>query len=141
MTELANARKAHLATEVPADHAEAGRAAIHLVDLLDVLDLANARFPFPEKAGLVREWILAFRRWGGLVLIDLELVMRGDLGRQHLGREIERHARFCFRLILREPFFHQLSELRITAFQVADRVGFEREKAAITEGFDRRGAR
>ncbi len=142
VTELPNPRQAHLAAEVAADHAKAGRAAIHLVDLLDVFDLADALFSLPEKAVLVREWILALGGFGrGRGLVHADLVVRCDFGRQHLGREIERHARFRFGLVLREPFLHQPAEFRVTAFQVAHRVRFEREEAAIAEGFDRSGAR
>ena len=39
VTQLPNAREADLAAEVPADHPQAGRAAVHFIDLLDVLDL------------------------------------------------------------------------------------------------------
>ena len=69
------------------------------------------------------------------------LVVRRDFGRQHLGREIERHARFRFGLVLREPLLHQLAEFRIAAFQVADRFRFEGEQAAVAERLDRRRAR
>ena len=37
-----------------ADHAKTGRAAIHLIDLLDMIDLADPLF-LPEKAALVGE--------------------------------------------------------------------------------------
>ena len=73
-------------------------------------------FRFRKEPGLVRERIFASSRLGAaLVVVDLELVVRGDFGRQHFGREIERHARFRFRLVLREPFLHQLAEFGIAA--------------------------
>ncbi len=75
------------------------------------------------------------------LLVDANLVVGRDFGREHLGREIERHARFRFGLVLREPFLHQLPKFRIAALQIADRFRFEREQAAVTEGLDRRGAR
>ena len=128
---------------MPADHAETRGATIHLVDLLDVIDSPDPLFPFPEKAALVGERIVAvdrLARRGVAFVVDADLVVRRDFGRQHLGREIERHARFRFGLVLREPFLHQLAEFRVAAFQVANRVGFEREQAAIAERLDRGGA-
>ena len=65
--------------------------------------------PFPKKAALLREWIFAVDRlvrWGGGLIVDANLVVGRDFGREHLGRKIERHARFRFGLVLREPFLH-----------------------------------
>ena len=42
MTKLADAREANLAPEVAANHAQTGRAAVHLIDLRDVLEFADA---------------------------------------------------------------------------------------------------
>ena len=100
-------------------------------------------FAFPEKTVLLREWrIFVFRgQRRRVIFVERDLVVRCDFGRQHLGREIERHARFRFRLVLRETFFHQFAEFRDSAFQIADRSWFEREQAAVAECFDRCGAR
>ena len=65
-------------------------------------------------------------------VVDANLVVCRDFGREHLGRKIERHARFRFGLVLREPFLHQLPKFRIAAFQVADRFRFEGEQAAVS---------
>ena len=95
----------------------------------------DALFPFPEKAALLRKWIFAvdrLARRGVAFVVDANLVVRRDFGREHLGREIERHARFRFGLVLREPLLHQLAEFRIAAFQVADRFRFEGEQAAVS---------
>ncbi len=143
VAELANPRKTDFATKVTADHAETRGAAIHLVDLLDVFDPPDALFPFPKKAALLREWIFAvdrLARRGVALVVDANLVVRRDFGREHLGRKIERHACFRFGLVLREPLLHQLPKFRIAAFQVANRFRFEGEQAAVSEGLDRRGA-
>ena len=69
----------------------------------------DALFPFPEKAALLREWIFAVDRlvcWGGGLVVDANLVVDRDFGREHFSRKIERHARFRFGLVLREPFLH-----------------------------------
>ena len=68
----------------------------------------NARLAFPEKTVLVRERIFAFGGFGAAWLLSssADLVVRCGLGRQHLRREIEWHARFRFRLVLGETFFH-----------------------------------
>jgi len=39
--------------------------------------------------------------------------------------EIKRHARFRFGLVLRETFFHQLAELRVAVFRIADVSGVD----------------
>ena len=121
MAELANAGQADLPAEVPADHPEAGRPAIHLVDLLDVLDLPDAALAFPEEPVLIGEWIRpvpSAAAPSGRV-IDCHFVVHAGLGRQRFGREIERHARFGLGLILRQPFLQQLAEFREILLQVA----------------------
>ena len=46
VTKLPDPGETDLSTEMAADHPQAGRAAIHLVDLLDVLESADAHFAF-----------------------------------------------------------------------------------------------
>ena len=75
-----------------------------------------------------------------MIFIERDLVVRCRLRRQHLGREIEWHARFGFRLVLRETFFDKFAEFREAFFQIADRRWFEREQATVAECFDRCGA-
>ena len=141
VAKLPDAREADLAPEVPADHAEAGRAAIHLVDLPDVLEASDARLCVcgrsPARRRRARRCRPARRR---LVAVQRDLVVRGSFGRQQFRREIERHPRFRLRLILREPFLEQLLEFRIMPLQVDDRLRVEREQPAIGKRLDRGGA-
>ena len=91
--ELADARQAHRAAEVPAHHGEAGGAAIHLVDLPDVREAPDAALALDEASGLgerlprdasVR---LRPRRAGP----DRPSSWTARLGRQDLVREVGRH--------------------------------------------------
>ena len=48
VTELSNPSQTHLAPKMPADHSQTGGATIHLVDLHDMIDFAQALRPFSE---------------------------------------------------------------------------------------------
>ena len=103
MTELANSRKGNFASEMPTDHAEAGRAAIHFVDLSDMLEFADSAL-LPEVSFFIRE-----RRFGigflhrGL-FVERDLVVPSSFGRQKFLRKIEWNARRRFRLVLSKTF-------------------------------------
>ena len=72
-----------------ADHAETRRAAIHFIDLLDVLKLADAFFLFTEMPLFISERGLRVLRFRDRELsIERDLVMRGGLGRYQLFAEI-----------------------------------------------------
>ena len=142
MTKLANPREADLATEMPTDHSETRRAAIHLVDLFDVLKTANPFLALAEKTVLGKRRIFVFRFCRCSVLgIECDLVVRCRFRRQHFRRKIKRNARFGFRLVLRETFLHQPRKLRETLLQFAHGFRFEREQSAIAECFNRCGTR
>src|SRR5207237_3886285 len=55
VTELANPRQTYLAPEIAADHPEACRAAVHLVDLQNMIDFADALAAFAKQPALVLE--------------------------------------------------------------------------------------
>src|ERR1041385_5129661 len=55
VTQLPNPCQAYLATKVPADHAQTGGTAIHLIDLHDVIDFSEALAVFAEQTSLVGE--------------------------------------------------------------------------------------
>ena len=117
MAELTNAREADLSPVVPANHSQTGRATIHLIDLLDVLEPADPFLAFAEKSLFVRKRfraVFALRR--RLLAIERDLVMRRGFGRKIFHRKIKRNARFRFCLILREPFCQQIVEFRKLPF-------------------------
>ena len=59
-----------------ADHSEAGRTAIHLIDLHDVVDFADALAAFSEEAVLVSERLFFLVRLGRrLFTVQLHFVM------------------------------------------------------------------
>src|SRR5207302_8049670 len=53
VTKLPDARKTDLAPEVAANHAQTGRAAVHFIELRDVLEFADAPLLFPEMSLVV----------------------------------------------------------------------------------------
>ena len=105
VTKLPDPCQAYLAAEIPANHSETGRAAIHLVDLLDVVDLADALAAFSEtvrahpRTGSSSSSVSARR----LLAIELHFVLHLRFRRQQFGREIKRNTRFRFGLVKREP--------------------------------------
>ena len=94
--QLADARQAHLATPVPADHRQGGGAAVHLVQLADEGKPANTPVALDEVSRRRREGL--GRLGGGLLLVaDLDLaradlLLDADVGRQHLLGEVEGDA-------------------------------------------------
>ena len=88
MTELTNTRETDLASKMPANHTETGRAAIHLIDLLNEFELPDAFFLLPKMPFFVGKWRLrAFR------FLDRELAIQRDFvvgqsfsGNQFLGK-------------------------------------------------------
>ena len=143
MTELANPREAHFAAEVPANHSQARGAAIHLVDLLRCARNAGFVFSFcgKDRFSSANGSSLSSLSAARLLPVQRDFVVRRRFRGQHFRREIERNARFRFRLILRQPFLQQLSEFRETLLQIADRVRIEREQSAVGECFDRSRSR
>ena len=117
MTKLTNARQADLSPVVPANHSQTGRAAIHLVYLLNVLEAADPFLALAEESLFVCKWfraVLAFGR--GLLFVERDLVMHRGFGRKIFDRKIKRDARFRLGLILREPFRQQIFEFRKLPF-------------------------
>ena len=53
VTKLPDTRETDLAPEVAANHAQTGRAAVHFIDLRDVLEFADAALLFPEMSLVV----------------------------------------------------------------------------------------
>jgi hypothetical protein len=98
VAKLANTGKTHLATEVPANHCQAGRTTVHLVDLLHVRYAADS----PLVAGTEPAFLGV--RGLGLLLIDRNLVLHPCFCRKQLFRKIKRHTRHHVGLILRETF-------------------------------------
>jgi len=48
-----------------ADHSETGRAAIHFVNLCDMLDFTDAFAPLAKVPVFIRKWILFPSAWAG----------------------------------------------------------------------------
>src|SRR5205809_2444529 len=138
VTKLSDARETNLAPEVAADHAQTRGAAVHFVDLRDVIEFADAALFFPEMSLVVGK-----RRLRALLFFDREFPIERDfVVRQRFGRnqflgEIEGNARFGFSFVLRQPFLQQLAEFGIALFQTADGIRIEREKITIRICFDR----
>src|SRR4026209_2628429 len=100
MTELSNPRQAYLATKVSADHSEAGGAAIHLVDLHDMIDLSDAFAVLTEQASLVGERLfLAIGLLQRLLAVELHFVVYLYFCREQFTRVVERNTGLCFCLI------------------------------------------
>src|SRR5262245_62141365 len=106
VTELSNPCKTYLAPKVSADHSEAGSSAIHLVDLHDVIDLAEAFTAFAEQASLFGErlfLVIDFLRDVGvltrLLAVELHFIVHLCFSREQFGREIEWNTRFGLCLI------------------------------------------
>src|SRR5262249_49787716 len=120
VTKLTDARQADLSPVVPANHSQTGRAAIHLIYLLNVLEAADPFLPLAEKSLFVCKWFravlafLALRR--GLLFVERDLVMHRGFSRKIFDRKIKRDARFSLGLILREPFRQQIFEFRELPF-------------------------
>jgi len=90
---------------MPANHSQTGRAAIHLVDLLNVLDLADALRSFSEITVLILErFFFVFALNQLLFAVELGLVRAAGFGRKKFLTEVERNAGFSFRLINSKPF-------------------------------------
>jgi hypothetical protein len=90
VTELPDAREADLAPEVAANHAQTGRAAVHFIDLRDVLEFADAALLFPEMSlvvgkGRLRVLLFLDREFP----IERDFVVRQRFGRNQFLREIE----------------------------------------------------
>jgi hypothetical protein len=95
---------------VSADHSEASRPAIHLVDLHDVIDLAETFAALSEQASLVGERLflaievlrdLGVLSW--LLAVELHFIVHLCFSREQFGREIEWDTRFGLRLIAGQP--------------------------------------
>ena len=100
MTELSNPCQAYLATKVSADHSEAGRTAIHLVDLHDMIDLSEAFAALAEQTSLVGERLfLTIGLLRGLLAVELHFIVYLCFGREQFRRKIERNTRLGFCLI------------------------------------------
>src|SRR5437899_5286263 len=124
---------------MPADHSETGSTAIHLVDLHDVVDFADALATFAEQALLVSERLFLLLGFGRrLLTVQLYFVVNLSLRRKQLGREIKWDARFCFCLVKCQPLAQQFIELRKPASQILHRLRFKREQLAIRERLYRR---
>jgi hypothetical protein len=90
---------------MPANHSQTGRATVHLIDLRDVLEFADAFFLFAEMPLFINEGrsLIALSR--RLFAIERRFVMHPRFRRNQLLGKIERNARLRFRLILRQPLF------------------------------------
>src|SRR6266478_6252227 len=138
VTKLSDARETNLAPEVAANHAQTRGAAVHFIDLRDVLEFADAALLFPEMSLVVGK-----RRLCALLFFDRELPIERDfVVRQRFRRnqflgEIEGNTRFGFHFVLRQPFFQQLAEFGIALLQTAHGIRIERENITIRICFDR----
>src|SRR5205823_10247409 len=138
VTKLSDARETNLAPEVAANHAQTRGAAVHFIDLRDVLEFADAAFLFPEMSLVVGK-----RRLCALLFFDRELpierdfVVRQRFRRNQFLAEIEGNTRFGFHFVLRQPFFQQLAEFGIALLQTPHGIRIERENITIRICFDR----
>src|SRR5262245_25430720 len=87
MTKLSNPWQTHLASEMPANHCQTGCTAVHLVDLQDVMDFADAPTAFAKQSGLVRERVFRFGLAGRLT-IKLNFVVHLRFGRRSEERRV-----------------------------------------------------
>ena len=139
VTKLPDPRQADLAAEMPADHAEARGTAIHLVDLLDMIDLADPLFPFPEKALSSANGAFCRPPREGAVLstpsLSCAASSAGSISvAKSSGTRASVFAWYCASALppaCRTPG---------SALQIADRVGFEREQTAIGDRLNGGGA-
>ena len=99
VTKLSNPCQIHFASEMPADHPETRCAAVHLVDLQDLIDFAYPLTALAKQTALVGEWVCPFSVPGGLPIIQLDFVVHLRLRGQQLRREIKRDPRFRFCLV------------------------------------------
>ena len=120
---------------MPTDHAEARRAAIHFIDLSDMLEFADSAL-LPEMSFFIREGRFGIGLLYRGFFVQRDFVVPSSFGRQKFFRKIKWNARRCFRLVLGKTFLEQFAKLGIALLQVADRVGIEREKIAVGIGFD-----
>ena len=116
MHELADAREADRAPEVPADHREARGAAVHLVDLPHEREAADAaRARLTKRPSVSNGRRVGRRRPRASVLIDLrvaDLLLGRRSGRQHLLGEAGGHARDVLVVVLRDALLQLGAELR-----------------------------
>ena len=85
---------------MPAHHPQTRRAAIHFIDLHDVVDFSDALAAFAEQTLLVRERIFFFFDLGARLFTDqFYFVLHLCLRRKQFRCEIKRNTRFCFCLI------------------------------------------
>ena len=136
VAKLANSCQRNFAAKMAADHADAGGAAIHLVDLSDLLQFPN--FSLLSKV----TFFIDKRRLGvgfldRLLPVECQFVVPSRFGREQFFGKIERNARFRFRLVLSQAFVEELAKLRIALLQTANRVGIECKKLAIRKSLDR----
>src|ERR1041385_6659390 len=108
VTQLPNPCQAYLATKVPADHAQTGGTAIHLIDLHDVIDFSEALAVFAEQTSLVGKWLflvvaLLERLLTWLLCMALHFVVHLCVGRTPFVCAIDANARFGFFLITGQP--------------------------------------
>ena len=145
VTELANAREADFAPEMPADHSRGSpRRNPSRRSAAMCSNLADALLRFCGRARLRPRTEPLHRRSRRRLLCHRAptLSCAARFGRQHLGREIERNARFRFRLVLREPLLQQLAELRDSvASDRAPPPARARASRQSLKRFDRRRAR
>ena len=142
--ELADPRQADGLPEVAADHRQAGRAAVHLVDLRDVREPAQPLRPLDEvplgrgeRAGLGLRSRVAGR---GVDLLGTDDLLTG-LGRQHLLGEVERDAGRGLVVVLRDLLLDPGLEVGVIADQPLERRGPQGQQPARRHGLDTRGPR
>ena len=122
--ELPDAGQAHGAPEVAADHGQAGRPAVRLVDLADVGEAAAAPALLEEVPGLVHEGTVAVRGRSlrGRRLRSARLLRRRRLRGQELLGEVEGDARGVAVVVLRDPLRDRPPEVRVRRGQALEAV-------------------
>ena len=131
MAQLPDSGQADFATKVPANHRQAGGAAIGFINLLDQGDRADAPLTLAKEPCLVGKRIFAVQflllAWALWWLVELDLVGRTGLGRQFFLGKIQWHSGLGCEVVLSPALFHQLGKLRELLVHLLHRVRRQRQ--------------
>ena len=142
MDDLSDPRQARRQIEMAADHGQAGRPAVGLVDLIDVREDLQPLSLFDEAA------IAAGKRARPsaslLALIHLaraDLLFHGGIRRQHLFPEVGRHGGASPIIVLRDPRGDLFLEIGVVFDQALKGLRRQLQQPACGHGFDTGRAR
>ncbi len=140
--ELANPGQGDVLAEVPRHHRQAGRAAIHLVELVHVREAAPAALA-GRRLRRLDEGFGRFLRQSRphLDLVQADLLHGLDLRREELLGEVQRYACHLPELPLRGPLLDPLPELRIRAEQLLEQLRRQGKQSTRCHGLDARRPR